>query len=231
MKRRRPGDPEFQFRKHPLRWPKLPPDVRDGVLRGAERARAIRNEIRAESPIEWMPNLRIFPDVGWVHRAPENQGGLALARYSVMPVGSYGAVCADLPGPTVLCADDDELRLVLVHEFAHDFYLLARGVLAAQAGARVDLTGSPYDENEHDHALGLPDLWFSPRDASSLAKWNDSRLNRLAKRIVGAWIAPGLPCEEPVRLWEGEGLMVPDAVTETVAALSEEKRNRFRAAQ
>ena len=98
--------------------------------------------------------------------------------------GTYFGV--QLPAPTALCTDYAAVRALLVHEFAHWFYIATRVVngpeSGKQEGGTLDLRGEGLTES--DTQINARD-WFGEEDARRFIQHGDSTTRAISSQAIG----------------------------------------------
>lgn len=92
------------------------------LLQGVERVASIRAEIGRTAKVATMPPVEIVPYIWTRDRA------LICGRVTALRQGDGAYFGVQLPAPTALCTDRAAVRALLVHEFAHWFYIATRAV-------------------------------------------------------------------------------------------------------
>lgn len=213
-------DTWVNLRKHPLRCPKLPIDVRMALNDGRYRVSRIRAEIAGRAKVNVMPPVEIL-DVGWT---TPNFDGIVHGCATPIQVGRNMLMGVRLTGPIVITGDDGILRSVLLHEFAHCFNATRR-VLAAIADGRNEIVDtlppSEIFENEawDRERLDPPDEWFSEDDCKVFIYQHDAALGGdFEQRMLEGWAGRELPMEVPNLRYEVAGLSVPSEYSAHIAA-------------
>jgi hypothetical protein len=199
------GAAEVFIDRHPVRFPSLPRWVKEGLTRGRDRVEHLCDEIAAASPVHWMPPVRIL-DVGW--RSTE---GCIYGRATPLRIGAHTYMGVELPATTVIFADDEVLRAILVHEFTHNFWYYCQMVQSLARGETgMKFTIDP--ENSEDDASHMvdPKAWFGQGDAERFLFQHDSRLDALNEAIVDKWVVEyGLPLEHGAKRFQAKSLTAP----------------------
>jgi hypothetical protein len=91
-----------------------------------------------------------------------------------------------LPAPTALCTDRAAVRALLVHEFAHWFYIATRVVNGSEFGENADGTLDLRNEGltETDTQINARD-WFGDEDARSFIQHGDSATSGISRQAIG----------------------------------------------
>ena len=146
------------------------------LLAAVERVAAIRASIARTAKVPTMPAVEIVPYIWTQERA------LICGRVTVLrrPDGAFFGV--QIPAPTALCTDDDAVRAVLVHEFAHWFYIATRVVNGSESEKVLDLRNEGLSESDTQidaHA------WFGEDDARQFIQHGDSRTRSISTQAAG----------------------------------------------
>jgi hypothetical protein len=150
------------------------------LVKGVERVASIRAEIAQSAKVAAMPPVEIVPYI-WTRERALICGRVAPLRQSD---GIYFGV--QLPAPTALCTDRAAVRALLVHEFAHWFYLATRAVNGSELGAGdagvLDLRNEKLTET--DTQIDARD-WFGEEDARLFIQHGDSATLSISKQAAG----------------------------------------------
>src|SRR5882724_2655947 len=116
------------------------------LLKGVERVASIRAEIASTAKVTTMPPVEIVPYIWTRERV------LICGRVTALRRGDGAYFGVQIPAPTALCTDDAAVRALLVHEFAHWFYIATRVVNGAesaeQEGGTLDLRNEGLTESD-----------------------------------------------------------------------------------
>jgi len=175
-------------------WEAIPPEARSHIEAGVERVRSVRDAISADAKVKRMPPITIYPSV-WTPNGIGVVHALSGAWFSGQDDRVIGVLMGI--GPT-LCTDDSMVRKLLVHEFAHCFFIATKITDHLDLGVPLDLRGDPMDEDRDRATMVAPSEWFGPADAESIIGWDDSalgdsvaaELNPLLEARQVAWTAP-----------------------------------------
>jgi hypothetical protein len=130
------------------------------LLQGVERVASIRAEIASTAKVASMPPVEIVPYIWARDRV------LICGRVTALRQGEGASFGVQLPAPTALCTDRAAVRALLVHEFAHWFYIATRVVngseFSQKAGGTLDLRNEGL--TELDTQINAWD-WFGEEDA------------------------------------------------------------------
>lgn len=150
------------------------------LLKAVERIAAIRAEIAQAAKVATMPAVEIVPYI-WTRERALICGRVTALRRSD---GAYFGV--QIPAPTALCTDDAAVRAVLVHEFAHWFYIATRVVHGSDGEADgsgiLDLRNEGLSESEMQ--INAHD-WFGEEDARQFIQHGDSRTRSISSQAAG----------------------------------------------
>jgi hypothetical protein len=100
------------------------------LLKGVERVASIRAEIASTARVATMPPVEVVPYIWTRERA------LICGRVTALRQGDGTYFGVQLPAPTALCTDYAAVRALLVHEFAHWFYIATRVVNGHESGKK-----------------------------------------------------------------------------------------------
>jgi hypothetical protein len=151
----------------------------DRLLSGVERVASIRAEIANAAKVATMPPVEIVPYIWTRDRS------LICGRVTTLRRGEMSYFGVQLPAPTALCTDRAAVRALLVHEFAHWFYIATRVVNGSEgenAGGTLDLRKEGLTEadtqiNAHE--------WFGEEDARNFIQHGDSITTGISRQAIG----------------------------------------------
>jgi len=162
--------------KHPLRWRSLPISIKTGIIQNLRTVADTRSRIEGDALVAPMPHVQVL-DTALVAQIG---GGCVHGRTTPIRTKGGWHFVAQLAAPTILYSTREELRAILVHEFAHCFYFIREMVLASDNGRRmIDRTpagGSFRTEDEDRATLEKPSDWFGSADADGFAYWDSPLL-------------------------------------------------------
>jgi hypothetical protein len=175
-------------------WGAIPSEARSHIEAGVERVRSVRDAISADAKVKRMPPITIYPSV-WTPNGIGVVHALSGAWFSGQDDRVIGVLMGI--GPT-LCTDDSIVRKLLVHEFAHCFFIAKKITDHLDLGVLLDLRGDPMDEDRDRVMMVPPSEWFGSADAESIIGWDDTalgnsvaaELNPLLETRQVAWTAP-----------------------------------------
>src|SRR5262249_22778742 len=147
---------------------KLPTRVKTILVAGVQRVTHIHDDIARSAQVSVMPPVDIL-DVclipGFLDGIPE---GCVHGRTTLVRRKGAWQFGVELSAPSVLYADDQGLRGILLHEFSHVFHMtrqVLRALDAGQTGVSWKPAGDVGKDEEWDRAmLELPEDWFGPAD-------------------------------------------------------------------
>jgi hypothetical protein len=125
------------LKQHPLRWKKLPIDIRMGLRQKRDEIVEVRAGIAERAKVHVMPPVEIF-DSAWV--APDMSGCIS-GRAGVVVVDGSTHFGVQVAGASVLFADEAALRGILLHEFAHCFWHLQVSLASMVRGLSIRKAG------------------------------------------------------------------------------------------
>ncbi len=150
------------------------------LLQGVERVASIRAEIASAAKVATMPPVEIVPYIWTSDRA------LICGRVTALRRGDAAYFGVQIPAPTALCTDRAAVRALLVHEFAHWFYLATRAVNRSEsgeeAGGALDLRSEALTESDTQIDAGD---WFGEEDARSFIQHGDAATRSISKQAIG----------------------------------------------
>src|SRR5260370_34064976 len=100
------------------------------LVKGVERVASIRAEIAHAAKIATMPPVEVVPYIWTRERV------LICGRVTALRQGDGAYFGVQIPAPTALCTDRAAVRALLVHEFAHWFYIATRVVNGSESGEK-----------------------------------------------------------------------------------------------
>jgi len=150
------------------------------LLAAVERVRSIRAEIASAAKVATMPPVEIVPYI-WTH-----ERSLICGRVTTLHRGNGAYFGVQLPAPTALCTDRAAVRALLVHEFAHWFYIAARVVNGADVGEHSGGTLDLRTErlSESDTQINAQE-WFGEEDARTFIQHGDAITATISKQAIG----------------------------------------------
>lgn len=150
------------------------------LLEGVERVASIRAEIASAAKVATMPPVEVVPYIWTRDRV------LICGRVTALRQGEGAWFGVQLPAPTALCTDRAAVRALLVHEFAHWFYIATRVVNGSEsgenAGGSLDLRNEGLTES--DTQINAAD-WFGEEDARSFIQHGDAATSGISKQAIG----------------------------------------------
>jgi hypothetical protein len=128
-----------------------------------------------------MPPIEVVPYIWTRERA------LICGRVTVLHKGEGAYFGVQLPAPTALCTDHAAVRALLVHEFAHWFYIAMRVVNGSEPGMEesggvLDLRNEGLTES--DTQIDARD-WFGEEDARLFIQHGDSITRAISSQAAG----------------------------------------------
>ena len=150
------------------------------LLKAVERVASIRTEIALAAKVATMPPVEIVPYI-WTRERVLICGRVTALRQSD---GAFFGV--QIPAPTALCTDDAAVRALLVHEFAHWFYIATRVVNGSETSAGGSGTLDLRNEGlaESDTQINAED-WFGEEDARLFIQHGDSTTRSISSQAAG----------------------------------------------
>lgn len=150
------------------------------LLKSVETVASIRSEIAGSAKVATMPPVEIVPYI-WTQNK-----SLVCGRVTTLRRGDGAYFGVQLPAPTALCTDRAAVRALLVHEFAHWFYLATRVVNGSDAGDHVDGTLDLRREGlgETDTQIDAHE-WFGEEDARNFIQHGDVITRGIAQQAAG----------------------------------------------
>jgi hypothetical protein len=150
------------------------------LAEGVERVASIRAEIAHTAKVATMPPVEVVPYI-WTRDRALICGRVTALRQSD---GAYFGV--QIPAPTALCTDRAAVRALLVHEFAHWFYIATRVVNGSasreEEGGTLDLRNEGLAEL--DTQINAQD-WFGEEDARRFIQHGDSATRSISSQAAG----------------------------------------------
>lgn len=150
------------------------------LLEGVERVASIRAEIASTAKVATMPPVEIVPYIWTRNRS------LICGRVTALRRGESAVFGVQHPAPTALCTDQAAVRAILVHEFAHWFYIATRVVNGSELGKKpggiLDLRSEGL--TELDTQINGWD-WFGEEDARSVIQHGNSATRGISTHAIG----------------------------------------------
>jgi hypothetical protein len=149
------------------------------LMAGVERVASIRADIAQAAKVATMPPVEVVPYI-WT-----NGRVLICGRVTALRQGDHAYFGVQIPAPTALCTDDGAVRALLVHEFAHWFYIATRVVNGSEApndGGTLDLRGEGLAESETQ--IKAED-WFGDDDARAFIQHGDLTTRSISRQAAG----------------------------------------------
>lgn len=146
------------------------------LLQGVERITAIRSEIAKAAKVATMPPVEVVPYIWTRDRS------LICGRVTALRQGDGAFFGVQVPAPTALCTDHAAVRALLVHEFAHWFYIASRVVNGSEADGTLDLRSEGLTESETQ--IDARD-WFGEEDAESFIQHGDAATRAISSQAAG----------------------------------------------
>src|SRR4051794_518725 len=150
------------------------------LLKGVERVASIRAEVASSARVATMPPVEIVPYI-WTRGRT-----LICGRVTALGQGDSAHFGVQIPAPTALCTDRAAVRALLVHEFAHWFYIATRVVNANESGKEENGTLDLRNEGltESDMQINAAD-WFGEDDAQRFIQHGDSTTLAISNQAIG----------------------------------------------
>ena len=150
------------------------------LMEGVERIAKIRAEIARIARVATMPPVEVVPYI-WTH-----ERALICGRVTTLRRGDGAFFGVQVPAPTALCTDHGAVRAVLVHEFAHWFYIATRVVNGSEpeerGGGTLDLRNEGLTES--DTQINARD-WFGEEDVQRFIQHGDSTTRVISSQAIG----------------------------------------------
>jgi hypothetical protein len=150
------------------------------LLQAVDRLASIRAEIAADAKVATMPPIEVVPYI-WTR-----ERSLICGRVTTLRRGDRAWFGVQLPAPTALCTDRAAVRALLVHEFAHWFYIATRVVngseLGDNAGGALDLRNEGLTES--DTQIDARD-WFGDDDSRAFIQHGDAITAVISRQAIG----------------------------------------------
>jgi hypothetical protein len=150
------------------------------LMKGVERVASIRAEIAQAAKVATMPAVEVVPYIWTRGRV------LICGRVTALHQGNGAYFGVQIPAPTALCTDRAAVRALLVHEFAHWFYIATRVVNGSELGKKeggvLDLRNEGLTES--DTQIDARD-WFGEEDAQRFIQHGDSTTRSISSQAAG----------------------------------------------
>jgi len=150
------------------------------LMKSVETVAAIRAEIADTAKVATMPPVEVVPYIWTRERV------LICGRVTALRQGDAAFFGVQIPAPTALCTDRAAVRALLVHEFAHWFYIATRVVNGAESGDKEALTLDLRNEGltESETQIDAVD-WFGEEDARRFIQHGDSTTRSISSQAAG----------------------------------------------
>ena len=150
------------------------------LVKGVERVASIRAEIAQAAKVATMPAVEIVPYIWTRERV------LICGRVTSLRQGDRSYFGVQIPAPTALCTDRAAVRALLVHEFAHWFYIATRALNGSesedQESGILDLRNEGLTES--DMQIDAQD-WFGEEDARAFIQHGDPATRSISSQSAG----------------------------------------------
>jgi hypothetical protein len=150
------------------------------LVKGVERVASIRTEIAHAAKVATMPPVEVVPYI-WTR-----EHVLICGRVTALRQGDGAYFGVQIPAPTALCTDHAAVRALLVHEFAHWFYIATRVVNGSDSGEKGGGTLDLRNEGltESDTQINAQD-WFGEEDARQFIQHGDLVTLSISSQAAG----------------------------------------------
>jgi hypothetical protein len=148
------------------------------LVKGVERVASIRAEIAHAAKVATMPAVEVVPYIWTRDRV------LICGRVTALRQRGGAWFGVQIPAPTALCTDHAAVRALLVHEFAHWFYIATRVVNGPESGEGGTLDLRSEGLTESDMQIDVHD-WFGEEDARRFIQHGDSTTRSISSQAVG----------------------------------------------
>jgi hypothetical protein len=150
------------------------------LLKGVDRVASIRAEIAQTAKVATMPPVEVVPYIWTRDRV------MICGRVTALRRGDRAYFGVQIPAPTALCTDHEAVRALLVHEFAHWFYIATRVVNGSEdrdkEGGILDLRSEGLTES--DTQINARD-WFGEEDTRRFIQHGDSTTLSISRQAIG----------------------------------------------
>jgi len=187
-------------------WAELSEGLRERITKGVDRIRSLRAAIGAAARVRYMPPVTVVA-AAWTPDGERWVQGVSGVWRDPTALGGHSIGVLVSAGPA-LCEEDQVVRALLVHEFAHCFSLAKIIVDHNDLGTPLDaLQGDSFD-HAREHRLQVdPQDWFG-REDWDLMQWNDERMKPVSLE-VGRLVTTGQLVPEGLPLYEKASFQVP----------------------
>lgn len=150
------------------------------LVKGVETVASIRAEIGHAAKVTTMPPVEIVPYIWMRERV------LICGRVTALRRGDGAYFGVQIPAPTALCTDLAAVRALLVHEFAHWFYIATRVINGSDSGEKEGGTLDLRHEGltESDTQVNAQD-WFGEADARQFIQHGDLTTLAISSQAAG----------------------------------------------
>ena len=216
MKRRRVQ--EVLLERNTRGWALLPSYLRDALIAGTKTAERLRKSIADDAKVKEMPLVRVH-DVIWMD---PQQTSTVEGCAGFIRIGADDWPCVHLSATAAVCASDDVIRGILVHEFAHCFEWIRRAIASmdsGETGFSATTMNVFTDEAYERQMLVDPSEWFGEHDADRFFQWGAPELRVIHEKMLELRLLEHLPVENPVRPFKTRRLILDQQIIDHVRAL------------
>lgn len=157
----------------PVRWQKIPKWLQARLIKAIGRVSKVRKAIAKSAKVANMPPVEVVAEL-W-----DNQQSSTPGMATPMQIGNTFYNGVRLAAQTVLYKNDEFLRAVLVHEFAHCFYYITDFVKRLDSGLALNFSWPEFDPfnkaDDEAHMVNLSE-WFIDEDVKKFMPHDDSRI-------------------------------------------------------
>ena len=158
-------------------WKSLAPRIKRTLCDAAKNVATIREAIGADAQVHSMPPVEIVAEL-WAHGESTLDG-----RCKPLERGKEWEFGVQLPASTAAHYDPVMIRSVLVHEFAHCFFMLQRCV--RDGPGPINDAYDIFDDAADRARMVDPTDWFGAADVERFAYHDDQGLVGLQYDVVG----------------------------------------------
>ena len=166
-------------------WKSLAPRIKRTLSDAAKNIVTIREAIAADAQVHSMPPVEIVAE-HWAHGNSFISG-----RMTPLERGTAWEIGVQLPASTAVHYDPTLIRSILVHEFAHCFFLMQKCVRDGESRDSHNV----FDDSADRARMADPRDWFGAEDVERFCYHDDPALDELEQNSMD--LAGLLPLVDP----------------------------------
>ena len=167
-------------------WKALAPRIKRTLSDATKHIVTIREAIAADAQVHSMPPVEIVAEL-WAHG-----GAFMHGRMLPLERGKAWEIGVQLTAPAAVHHDSTLIRSILVHEFAHCFFLMEKCV---RDGGESRDSHNAFDDSADRERLADPRDWFGAEDVKRFLYQDDPAAEELEQNFMD--LAGLLPLVDP----------------------------------